>query len=128
MFLSLLTWITGKEVKRQIQNKGDEFLWKKNMKIGGEKIRNANGQRGEMSGSEKQKRTRTQATTILVSTYDISYEMCNWDVSRCRRAKQRQINVQKRVLHLQSFFWLIRTIVFFCRSRCRQRLTFCLFE
>ena len=29
-----------------------------------------------MSGSEKKKRTRTQATTILVSTYDISYTRC----------------------------------------------------
>ena len=29
-------------------------------------------------------------------------------VSRCSRAKQRQINVQKSVLHVQSCFLLIR--------------------
>ena len=41
--MSLLTWITEKELK----NRGDEFCSKKNMKIGGEKMRNANGQQGE---------------------------------------------------------------------------------
>ena len=30
----------------------------------------------KMSGSEKKKGKRTQATTILVSTYDISYVRC----------------------------------------------------
>ena len=28
-----LTWITEKELERVIENKGDEFRWKKNMKI-----------------------------------------------------------------------------------------------
>ena len=28
-----LTWITEKELERLIENKGDEFRWKKNMKI-----------------------------------------------------------------------------------------------
>ena len=50
-----LTWITEKELERVIENKGDEFRRKKNMEIqsGGEKMRNASGQQGEMSGSEK---------------------------------------------------------------------------
>ena len=44
-----LTWITEKELGRVIENKGDEFCRKKNMKIqsGGEKMRNASGQQGE---------------------------------------------------------------------------------
>ena len=44
-----LTWITEKELERDIENKGDEFRWKKNMEIqnGGEKMRNASGQQGE---------------------------------------------------------------------------------
>ena len=48
-FKSLLTWLTEteKELKRQIENKGDEFRWKKNSKIGGEKMRNASGQQVE---------------------------------------------------------------------------------
>ena len=28
-----LTWITGTELEREINNKGDQFRWKKNMKI-----------------------------------------------------------------------------------------------
>ena len=28
-----LKWITEKELERVMQNKGDEFCWKKNMKI-----------------------------------------------------------------------------------------------
>ena len=47
-----LTWITEKELERVIENKRDEFLRKKNMKIqsGGETIRNASGQQGENEG------------------------------------------------------------------------------
>ena len=50
-----------------------------------------------MSGSEKKKRTRTQATTILVSTYDISYTRC---VTGTFHVVVVQ-NVQESVLHLQ---------------------------
>ena len=47
-----LTWITEKELERVIENKRDEFLRKKNMKIQsrGETIRNASGQQGENEG------------------------------------------------------------------------------
>ena len=46
-----LEWITKKELERVIENKGDEFRRKKNMKIqsGGKKIRNASGQQGATS-------------------------------------------------------------------------------
>ena len=45
----ILTCITEKELKRVIENKGDEFRRKKNMEVqcGGEKMRNASGQQGE---------------------------------------------------------------------------------
>ena len=50
-----------------------------------------------MSGSEK---------TVNDNTYDISSIKCVTkkflDVSRCSREKQRQRNVQKSVLHVQS--------------------------
>ena len=48
-FMFALTWITEKELERLIENKGEEFRRKKNMEIqsGGEKMRNASGQRGE---------------------------------------------------------------------------------
>ena len=50
-----LTWITEKELEWVIENKRDEFLRKKNMKIqsGGETIRNASGQQGENEGQWK---------------------------------------------------------------------------
>ena len=60
IFMFTLTWITGKELERVIENKGDEFRREKNMEIqsGGEKMRNASGQQGaaskvKMSGDEK---------------------------------------------------------------------------
>ena len=68
-FLFTLTWITEKELERVIENKEDEFRWKKNIEIqsGNEKMTNASGQQGaaskvKMSGSGKQKRARTQET------------------------------------------------------------------
>ena len=43
------TWVKEKELERVIENKGDEFRRKKNMKIqsGGGKMRNASGQQSE---------------------------------------------------------------------------------
>ena len=48
-FMFTLTWITEKELERVIENKGDEFVTKKNMEIesGGGKMRHASGQQGE---------------------------------------------------------------------------------
>ena len=53
-----LTWITEKELKRVIENRGDEFRWKKKHKNFIAAVRNASGQQGatskvKMSGSEK---------------------------------------------------------------------------
>ena len=46
-FMFTLTWIKEKELERVTEIKGDEFRRKKNMKIqrGGEKMRNASGQK-----------------------------------------------------------------------------------
>ena len=67
---------------------------------------NAGGHQGE------NKRQRKKANN---NTYDI----------RCSRAKQRQNNVQKIVLHLQSSCsLLISHIVVIQRSRCLRRLAF----
>ena len=46
------------------------------------------------------------------------------EVSRCSRAKQRQRNVQKSVLHVQSYFlWYIDLLLFFTvLRRCLRRL------
>ena len=53
-FMFTLAWITEKQLERVVENKGDEFLRKKNMEIesGGEKMRNSSSQ-VKMSGSEK---------------------------------------------------------------------------
>ena len=47
--MSTLTWITVKELEREINNNGDQFRWKKNAKFItlGEKMRNASGYQGE---------------------------------------------------------------------------------
>ena len=59
-------------------------------------MRNASGHqcKEKMSGSEKNE-----------NTYDISSIKKFLDVSRRGRAKQRQRNVQKSVLHVQSCFF-----------------------
>ena len=73
-------------------------------------MRNASGHqcKVKMSGSEKK---------VNENTYDISsikrVTKKFLEVSRCSRAKQRQRNVQKSVLHVQSCFLLIRPIVVF---------------
>ena len=48
-FMFTLTWITGKELERVIENKGDEFRMEKNMEIqsGVKKMRIASCQQGE---------------------------------------------------------------------------------
>ena len=60
----------------------------------------------KMSGSEK----KSDHTTY--NFYSIKRVTRKFLVSRCRRAKQRQRNVQKSVLHVQSCFLLIRPTVF----------------
>ena len=62
-------------------------------------MRNASGHqcKGKMSGSEKKK--------VNENAYDISSIKKFLEVSRCSRAKQRQRNVQKSVLHVQSCFF-----------------------
>ena len=51
ILMSTLTWITGKELEQEINNNGDQFGWKKNMKLiihaGDDKMRNASGYQGE---------------------------------------------------------------------------------
>ena len=73
--------------------------------------------RVKMSGSQK----KVNRTTYNISSIKrLTRKFL--EVSRCRRAKQRQRNVQKSVLHVQSFFLLIRpTDVLGCFC-CRRRL------
>ena len=74
-------------------------------------MRNASGHqcKEKMSGSEK---------NVNENTYDISFIKTFLEVSRCSRAKQRQRNVQKSVLHARGCtckvaLLLIRPIVVF---------------
>ena len=47
--MSTLTWITGKELEREVNNNGDQFRWKKNMKLysGGEKMKSIEKKQSE---------------------------------------------------------------------------------
>ena len=59
-----LTWITGKELEREIYNNGDQFRWKKNVKFVtlGEKMRKASGYQGE---NERQWKIRVNRKTNI---------------------------------------------------------------
>ena len=73
-----------------------------NLYSGSDKVRNARGHKCKvkMSGSEK---------IVNENAYDISFikrlTKKFLEASRCSREKQRQRNVQKSVLHLQSCFF-----------------------
>ena len=61
--MSRLTWITEKELEREIKNKGDEFCWKDRegqrenfISVGGEKMRNTSGQQGEAKRREQERK------------------------------------------------------------------------
>ena len=72
--MSLLTWITGKELK----NRGDEFSWKKNMKIGSEKVSNASGQQVKIgAGSEKKTNRNTSSRTFGKHIRHFLHKTCN---------------------------------------------------
>ena len=78
--MSTLTWITEKDLEREIKNKGDEFCWKNNMKIlyrwwENEKCwRSARrSQQGTNELQWKKKRTGTQAKKSLVSAHEIFF-------------------------------------------------------
>ena len=43
----VFTYVDNRERAKALVKKKNEFLWKKNMKSGGEKMRNASGQQGE---------------------------------------------------------------------------------
>ena len=82
---------------------------------GGDKMRNASGHqcKEKMSGSEKK---------VSENTYDISSIKTFLEVSRRSRAKQRQRNVQKSMLHVQSCFFANQTYCcFFTILRCCLR-------
>ena len=76
----------------------------------GEKMRNASGHPDK---SERYWKKSGQELVRHALHKSVTREFL--DVSLCCRAKQRQINVQKSVLHVQSFFLflLIRPIIVF---------------
>ena len=105
-----LTWITEKELERVIENKGDEFRRKKNMKIqsGGEKMRNASGQQGENERQWKIKANMNTGNKILGKHIGqfLQKIMCNSEVWRFSRAKQRQGKDKLQVQFVLIFFLL----------------------
>ena len=62
-------------------------------------MRNASGHQCQLKVSDSEKKVNEKM-------YNISFITKNClEVSRCSRAKQRQRNVQKGVLHMQSCFF-----------------------
>ena len=101
---------------REIKTKKEVFFWWKNNKkicSGGDKMRNASGHqcKVKMSCSEKK---MNQNTYEISSKKRVTKKFLK--VSRCNLAKQRQKNVQKSVLHVQSCFSANYTYCCFHRS------------
>ena len=121
--MATLTSIAGKKLEREIHNNGDQFRWKKNMKIiytCGKKMRNASGYQSE---SERQWKNRANRNTNIFSIKRVNRNLK--EVSRFSGAKQRQGNVQKSVLQVQSCFFANChgfIVVVFYRSRCLHLL------
>ena len=96
--MSILTWKREKELEQRrptsFEEKHENFIAavRKWEMLAATKVK--------MSGSEKK---------VNKNTYDISsikrVTKKFLEVSRCSRAKQRQRNVQKSVLHVQSCFF-----------------------
>ena len=82
-----------------------------NFSSGGEKIRNARGHqcKVKMSGSKKEMNENTYNISAIKRITKTFLEL-----SRCRRAKQRQRNVQKKCAARAKFlFLLIRHVAFY---------------
>ena len=72
------------------------------MEIGGEKMRNSNDQQGENERHWKKKKNEQKHKQQVFGEHirHFLHIMCNYEVSCCSRAKQRQRNVQKHVLQV----------------------------
>ena len=114
--MSTLTWITGKELEREVNNNGDQFRWKKNMKLysGGEKMKSI------------EKKNRVNRNTNISSIKRVNRKLKV--VLRFSCAKQRQGNVQKSVLQVQSCFLLIRSNAVVSYRSCCFYLVFKFFS
>ena len=90
----------GRETSRDKKQGRYFFVGRTTWKLcsGGDKMRNASGNqwKEKMSGSEKK---------VNENTFDISSIKKFLEVSRCSLSKQRQRNVQKSALHVQSCFF-----------------------
>ena len=109
----------NRDLEREIKTKETHFFfvgrttWK--FCSDDDKMRNGSGHqcKEKMSGSEKK---------VSENTYDISSIKKFLEVSRRSRAKQRQRNVQKSILQVQSCFFANQTYCcFFTILRCCLR-------
>ena len=93
-----------RDLEREVKTKGDIFSEEQheNFVAAADKMRNASGHQCKVKICDSQKK-------VNENTYDISsikrVAKKFLEVSRCSRAKQRQRNVQKSVLHVQSCFF-----------------------
>ena len=90
--MSTLTWITVKELEREVNNNGDQFRWKKNMKLysGGEKMRSI-------------EKNSVNRNTNISSIKRVNRKLKV--VLRFSCAKQRQGNVQKKCAARAKLFF-----------------------
>ena len=87
--MSTLTWITEKELEREINNKGDQFRWKKTIKIFIAVVRKRGNVSGHHGENERQRRKSEQEHIKNTTKKFLEFFSCS-------RAKQWQRNVQKK--------------------------------
>ena len=102
--MSTLTWITEKELERNVKNKETNFVGRKTTILYITTVRKTRKVSSHQSGNERRRKKSEQEHIKRVTRKFL-------EVSRCSRAaKQRQRNVLKSVLHVQSCcFFLLAT-------------------
>ena len=91
--VSTLTRITKKELEREIKIKGDKISLEEEQKRFIAAVRKrgkASCHQGEIKNERQRKKSEQEHIQHFL------HKTCNWEVSRCIRSKQRQINVQKK--------------------------------
>ena len=90
-----------RDLEREIKNKGDIFLLEEQH----ENFVAAVTKWEMLAATNARWKWAAVKKKVNENTYDISSIKKFLEVSRCGRAKQRQRNVQKSVLHVQSCFF-----------------------
>ena len=125
-----VTWITEKELEREIKNKRDEFCWKNNMNILYRRWENEKCQRSEKKNHQGKKWAALKKANSNTSNKIFGEHRRHIFFITSVTRKSDVVVVEnngkemykKSVLRLQSFFYCYLVYWLFCSSRCRPWL------